>query len=183
MLIDLLNKRQSYRAIDKIEITDNIINELAIAASKAPSCYNKQPWNFVFVRNEDQLIKLRLGLSKGNEWAYNAPLFIAVYADKNADCIVANREYYLFDTGMSVMNLMLRAVEMDLVVHPIAGYDEHIFKNILGIKDKYNLITVVVVGKKADKIPEFFNDEMIAMENYPSPRKEFKEIMSIDKVE
>ncbi|MCK9330779.1 MAG: nitroreductase family protein [Candidatus Cloacimonetes bacterium] len=182
MLNDLFEKRRSYRAIEKIDITDDMIKELVVAASKAPSCYNNQPWRFVFVRDEEQLKKLHPALSKGNEWAYNGSLFIAVYADRKSDCLVAGREYFLFDTGMSVMNILLKAVEMDLVVHPIAGYDESKFKEILNIEDKYTLITVIVAGKKANQIPDSFTKEMIDMEKYPSPRKELNEIYSIDKV-
>lgn len=181
-LNDLLEKRRSYRALDKVEINEQMINELALAASKAPSCYNKQPWRYVFVKDTEMLNKLYSVYSKGNEWAQKGSLIVVVYANKKNDCIVDGREYYLFDTGMSVMNLMLKAVEMDLVVHPIAGFDEKLLKPMLNIKEENTVITLVVIGKKADKIPDDFSKDMIYLEENPSPRKELDDFISIDKV-
>ena len=50
-----ISKRRALRSFDDFEITDELIEKLAGAAKLAPSCFNKQPWNFVFIREKDNL--------------------------------------------------------------------------------------------------------------------------------
>jgi len=138
--------RRAYRVLAPIEITDEIINSLADAAKLAPSCYNKQPWNFIFVRDKDKLMEMREALSKGNEWIHDASMIIAVFSKKEDDCMVEGRNYYLFDTGLAVGQLLLKATEMGLVAHPIAGFSESKAKEILNIPDEMKCITLVNVG-------------------------------------
>ena len=144
-------KRRSYRALEEIEVTQVLIDDLAGAAQLAPSCFNKQPWRYVFVHKTDMLFRLQECLSPGNHWANAANLIIAVVSKKELDCSVEGRDYYLFDTGMATAILMLRATELGLVAHPIAGYDEGKAKDVLGIPDDLQLITLLVVGKRSKR--------------------------------
>jgi len=140
--------RRAYRALGPVEITEADVAELARAAQLAPSCFNKQPWRFVFVREPGQKEKMRAAMSKGNEWTFKASMYIAVCARKDDDCVIKDREYYLFDTGIAVGQMMLRATELGLVAHPIAGYSPAKVREALGIPEDYQVITVINVGKK-----------------------------------
>ena len=80
-----------------------------------------------------ELDEMRGALAKGNEWAQKASMIIAVHSKVEDDCLVAGREYFLFDTGMATALLILRAVELGLVAHPIAGFDEERVKEVLGL--------------------------------------------------
>jgi len=60
--------------------------------------------------------------------------------------------YYLFDTGMATAQLILRAVELGLVAHPIAGFDDEKVKEVLGLGGEETVITLIIVGKQADGI-------------------------------
>ena len=86
-------------------------------------------------------------MSKTNAWIQTASLIIAVFSRPEDDCRIRGREYYLFDTGMATAFILLRATELGLVAHPIAGYDEKQVKNILDIPEEMKLITLVVVRK------------------------------------
>ncbi len=130
-----------------MEIKEDLVRELATAASLSASCFNKQPWRFVFAFEPDVLEKLGQAMSQGNEWTRAASLIVAVCSRKDLDCVVKEREYYLFDTGMATAFLILRATEMGLVAHPIAGYDEKKAKDILGIPADLSLITLVNIGR------------------------------------
>ncbi len=146
-----IRKRRSYRALEETEITQRLIDHLAGAAQLAPSCFNKQPWRYVFVHETDTLFRLQECLSPGNHWANAANLIIAVVSKKELDCSVEGRDYYLFDTGMATGILMLRATELGLVAHPIAGYDEIKAKKVLDIPDELQLITLLIVGKQSKR--------------------------------
>jgi nitroreductase len=145
---EAIEARRAYRALGPVEITDADIAELARAAQLAPSCFNKQPWRFVFVREPGQMDKVRAAMSKGNEWTFKASMYAAVCARKDDDCIIKDRDYYLFDTGIAVGQLILRATELGLVAHPIAGYSPAKVREALGVPDDYQVITLINFGKK-----------------------------------
>lgn len=146
---DAIEARRAYRALGPVNISDELISELASAARLAPSCFNNQPWRFVFVRSPEALARVQSGLGKNNDWARRASLVIAAFAKRENDCLIKGREYYLFDLGMAVSALQLRATELGLVAHPIAGFDPDQVRSALAIPDGYNLITLINVGKKS----------------------------------
>ena len=108
-------------------------------------------------------------------------LLIAVYTHKNLDCIVKNRKYANFDTGLATAFLLLRATEMGLVAHPIAGFKNSKTKEILRIPEKMKLITILVVGKKSEKIDSDLNEKQQLMEKERPPRLEKEKFISIDR--
>jgi len=172
-------KRRAYRALGPVEITDDMIQQLATAAQLTASCFNNQPWRFVFARSPQALAKVRAGLNKGNEWAHRASVIIAAFARKEHDCLIKEREYYLFDLGMAVSALQLRATEMGLVAHPIAGYDPAAIRRALGIPDDCMVITLINVGKKSDDLSAL-TDWQASQEKERPPRLPLENIYSID---
>ena len=104
----------------------------------------------MFVYDKDMLMKLRDALSKGNEWAYDASMIIAVFSRQDLDCVIKERIYYLFDTGMATALLILRATELGLVAHPIAGFREKKVKEILEIPEAaYDIVFQDIVKVSA----------------------------------
>ncbi len=180
-LTDAIKKRRAYRSIEPIDITPESIHDLAEHAGLAPSCYNKQPWRFVFVYGREMLEHIFTALSQGNDWAKKAAMIVAVSSRKDLDCLVKNREYYLFDTGMATAFLMLRATELNLVCHPIAGYDEEKVKTILAVPDDFTVITLLIVGKKSDTISPLLSEKMAESETKRPPRLQFSDYCFVDK--
>jgi nitroreductase len=178
---EAIEKRRAYRSLDPVKITEDIIKDLAEKASLACSCFNKQPWNFVFVHDNNKLMEMREALSKGNEWAYNASMIIAVFSKEELDCLIKEREYFLLDTGMAVGMMILRATELGLVAHPIAGFDEDKAKRILNIPAEMQLITLIIVGKHSEEIKSELNENQAKVEDQRPPRKPFNEFAWIDK--
>jgi nitroreductase len=163
-LKEIINKRRAYRSLDTVEITKELVRDLAESAQLAPSCFNNQPWRFVFVYDKAMLKKLQPALSKGNEWVHFASLIIAVFSRKDFDCVTKEREYYLFDTGMATAFVILRATELGLVAHPIAGYSEEKVKEILGIPQEMRVITLVNVGRHSEDINPVLSEKQIEWE-------------------
>lgn len=174
-----IEKRRAYRSLEPAEIPDDIIKDLVHAASLAPSCYNKQPWRFVFVKTPEKLKELFTALPEGNAWATKASMIVAVYSKKDFDCVIDEREYYLFDTGLATALLIMRATELGLVAHPIAGYDPQKAKKIVGIPEEMNLITLVIFGKHSGQIDELLSDWQKEQEIKRPERKRFEELAKI----
>ena len=157
--------RRAYRSLEPVEITEELIYDLAECAQLTASCFNNQPWRYVFVYDPKVLKEMHEALSPGNEWANDASMIIVVFSKKEDDCVIRDREYYLFDTGMATGSLILRATELGLVAHPIAGYSPKKTREILGIPDDHNVITLVIVGKHSEKISPILSDKQAEAEN------------------
>lgn len=161
---DAIDQRRAYRSLERTAITGETLQALISAASLAPSCFNNQPWRYVFVHDASALSGLSGVFSAGNEWARNASMVIAVLCDRNDDCVIKGREYYLFDSGLSAAFLILRATEMGLVAHPIAGFDEAKAKAALAIPDNFRLITLIIVGKHSSSMDPVLSDKQVSAE-------------------
>jgi len=144
--------RRAYRSLEPMEITEDLIKDLARHAQLAPSCNNNQPWRFVFVYDPEKLKEMHAALSPGNEWIQAASMIIAVFSKKEDDCVIKDREYYQFDCGQATAFLVLRTTELGLVAHPIAGFSPKKTKEILGIPEEYQVITLIIVGKHSATI-------------------------------
>jgi nitroreductase len=173
---DAIESRRAYRSFERATSTEETARDLARHASLAPSCFNKQPWRYVFVYGHEMLGRLHGALAKGNEWAQAASMIVAVYSRKDLDCDVKGREYYLFDLGLSTAFLVLRATELGLVAHPIAGFDEGSVKEILGIGDEMKLITLVIVGVHSDAINDLLSEKQAEAEAERPERMPLEEL-------
>lgn len=179
-LMDAIKKRRATRSLKKINISDEDVKKLADAASLAPSCFNNQPWKFVFVRDENKLQELFDNLPKGNNWAHKASMIIGVFAKKDDDCAMGEREYFLFDTGFAVNNIMLRATELGYVAHPIAGFKPKPCAEAMNIPSDHVLITLVIVGPKADDFNSELSEDQLKAEKGRPPRKTINEFAFFD---
>lgn len=175
-----INKRRAYRSLESVKITDELIKDLAESAQLAPSCMNKQPWNFIFIHDREQLERIFTTLSSGNKWVEKASLIIGVFSKPENDCIIGERLYYLFDTGMATAFIILRATELDLVAHPIAGFKEEEAKKVLGIPEEMSLITLVNIGKHSKEINPVLSEPMKLGEKQRPPRKKLEKFVFLN---
>ena len=177
-----IEARRAYRSLDPVAITDDLIWDLAKCASLSASCFNNQPWRYVFVRDPEELARVFTGMTKGNQWTERASMFIAVFSKPDLDCIIKDREYNWFDTGMATALLILRATELGLVAHPIAGFREAEVKPMLGIPENMRLLTLVIVGKHTAAPNPVLSEKQLHDEVERPPRLPLERIAFIDRV-
>lgn len=180
---EAIETRRAYRSLVPVEITDDIIKELATAARLSASCFNNQPWRYVFVREPGALERMHEALSRGNAWATAASMIIAVVSRPDLDCQIKGRDYYLFDTGMATALLILRATELGLVAHPIAGYSPKKAREVLGIPEDMAVVTLVIVGKHAEEIGPLLSEEQAKVEVARPKRLKISEFTHMDRYE
>jgi len=159
-----IETRRAARSLDPVAITAELIRDLASNARLSPSCSNNQPWRFVFVFEPEKLEAMKPVFDEGNRWCHAASLIIAVFSRKEDDCLIRDREYHQFDTGMAAAFLILRATELGLVAHPIAGYSPKKTREVLGIPEEYQVITLVLVGKRSSTLNPFLSEKQIEAE-------------------
>jgi nitroreductase len=174
-LIPEIERRTSKRALSPEPIGEQTIERLVAAATSAASCYNNQPWRFIFVDAEPVLSLVKRHLSGGNYWAERAPLIVLAVTDAEWDCrLDEDRDYALFDTGMATGYLILQAVRDGLVAHPIAGFKAPELKVELGIAPEHILIACVVIGWPGDQAS--LTERHRKSETAPRSRKPVNEV-------
>ncbi len=147
-VIDAIHKRRALRKFDTRPVETEKLASLVEAMRLAPSCSNNQPWRVVVCRESGSLNKAKTALTKGNVYATRAPAIFVVSAKIDDDChgLSDGRDYYLFGCGLAVGEMMLRATELGLIAHPIAGFDPLVLKRVLEIPSEYIVITMVNIG-------------------------------------
>lgn len=178
---EAINERRSIRSFDPIDITDDLIKDLAECAQLTPSCLNKQPWKLIFVRNKDQLQKVFSSLTTQNSWAKRSSMIIAIAGKPKDDCRLDGRLYYMYDIGLATSMILLRATELGLVTHIMAGFNEKKAKKILEIPEDMRLIALIAVGKRSKEINPELSELMKLGEKQRPPRISFRRFAYLDK--
>lgn len=180
-VVEAIRARRARRALDTRPVEDEKLEALVEAVRLSASCFNNQPWRIVICKGEEALAAIKSTLSKGNVWATRAPVIMVVCAKPPEDCQLSDRrDYFLFSTGLSIGQLELRATELGLVAHPIAGYDPLKAKSILGIPEDYIVITYVNIGYLGTDDSLLSDKQKIAEKERPE-RKPVGENFFLDK--
>lgn len=149
-LLPEIAERKSPVIFDARKIETQKLDAVLEAARWAPSSFNHQPWRYLVIDEPTALKKVHKGLSRGNFWAHHAPVLLIVLSRPDLDDIVDGKTYYLYDTGLSVMSLVIEAVHQGLATHQMIGFDEAVIKKEFGIPDPWRVITVVAMGYAGD---------------------------------
>jgi nitroreductase len=144
---DAVRARRAKRVLSSRHIEDAEMMSLVEAARLSASCFNNQPWRMVFCRGGPALDSVKAALAKGNVWATRADTIIVVAAREPDDCQLSDRRnYYCFDCGLAVGQLLLRATELGIIAHPIAGYEPAKVRAALEIPEEFVIVTLVICG-------------------------------------
>jgi len=150
-IIDILNQRKASRAIATTALSDEMIDKLMRAAQLSASCFNNQPWRFLFLTDDSALEKGRKALSGGNSWAKTAPLLIVGFSKPDLDCQIKDgRNYHLFDLGMACQLILLQATELNLIARPMAGYSPQVIHDEFNIPTEWEIYVMIAVGYEGD---------------------------------
>ena len=178
---EAIKTRRAYRSLAPVEITEELIRDLAECASLSASCFNNQPWRYIFVYEAVVLERMREVLSRGNEWTFDASMIVVVLSKREYDCVIREREYYLFDVGMATSLMILRATELGLVAHPIAGYSPRKTREVLGIPEEMDVVTLVNVGRHADAVSPVLSEDQAAAETERPERLPLEDIAFLNR--
>lgn len=141
---ETIRKRCSLRAhMSDRPVEPDKINRILEAACLAPSARNSQPWRFIVVQGKEAVGALAQTAFLGPATAVgHAPVIIVVCARPGDDVTHDGKEYYLFDVGLAVENMLLAATDLSLVTHPMASFSEAEVRKQLHIPDDYRVIIV-----------------------------------------
>lgn len=151
-LLRALAGRRARRAFANTPVDDDALRLLWEAVSVAPSHGNTQPTRILVPSSPAQRNALVDALSDGNRsWASAASVLAVVAAIPAHDRPAANRdgstrELWSFHAGIALGNLLAQATELDLIAHPMAGFDEASVRAVFGAPDDLRILAVVAIG-------------------------------------
>jgi len=166
-LLNLLKSRRSIRRYRPDPVPDEMVEQLLEAGRWAPSASNRQPWEFIVVR--DEAIRQQVAQHAAFyfiKWAHvgEAPLLIVLCGNRR------NRFYRRFlheDVGLAGGQIMLQAKALGLGTCWIGALDRKAIAGILKIPDHLEIVGLLTVGFPAEDPP-------------PPPRKPLSEIVHYD---
>jgi nitroreductase len=170
--------RWSPRAFSPEPIPHATLMTLFEAARWAPSCFNDQPWYFLYASEESGLAKMRAILvEKNRQWASRAPVLALVCSHKFFKHNNQPNRWAAFDAGAAWMSLALQASKLGLYAHGMAGFDVEAAYSQLGVsREKFDIHAAVAIGRLGD--PKLLPEDMAVREG-PSPRKPLAEMVRV----
>ena len=160
-------ERTSVRKYTDQKVTDEQIDKLLKAAMAAPSAMNRQPWEFIVVRDPEMLEKL------GRSTPYSTPALrskctIVTLADANS----SGSNIYLHDLGAACENILLEAVHLGLgtvwmAITPSAEREQAV-RELLNIPENIVPFSMIAIGYPAGEVKpkDKFKPEKIHYEKY-----------------
>ena len=163
---DLIKTRRSCRTFTEQLLTEEQTVTLMRAALMSPSSHRTNGWQFVLVDDKEKLHALSACKESGSALVDGAPLAIVVCADPAAS------DVWIEDASIATLMIQLQAEELGLGScwvqvrrrHTIDGRSsDAVVREILGIPDSMEVLSIVAVGHKAiERKP--FNEEHLQWE-------------------
>lgn len=174
-----IENRWSPRAFTDEKITDEMLSLLFEAARWAPSSRNGQPWEYYYVRREnDKTFNEVLNILTGTnpDWAKNAQVLMITVMKKRFDYKNRPNGKALHDMGAASALMAVQAAEMGLQIHQMGGFDKQKAINYLNLDtEKYEPVTCIAVGfpGNANQLPA----DLKKSEQQPRTRKKQKDFV------
>ena len=175
--MDVIRKRCSLKAhISPRQIELEKLNLILEAGRLAPSARNNQPWQFIIVEDRKILDELVLAFSESNQVIIQAPVILVVCSRMIDDVVRDGKEYYLFDAGLAVENMVLTATDLGLVTHLMTAFDEAQVKKILHIPEDVRTVVATPLAYPTESTYDEAAQERLSMRT----RKDLKEMVHIN---
>jgi nitroreductase len=148
----LLLERWSPRAMSGEGLSQDELDTLFEAARWAPSCFNEQPWRFLYAHRDSPEWPLFFDLlvQANQAWAENAGVLITVVSKMTFSHNSRPNASHSLDAGAAWENLALQASSMGLVAHGMAGFDHDKARADLNIPEDYSVEVMIAVGRPGD---------------------------------
>ncbi len=138
---DCIVGRRSIRSFTREEIPKGCIRKILEAARWAPSANNRQPWQFIIIRDPGTLSQIASHARYGR-FISDAAAAVAVVTDPST-------KWHQIDGSTAVQNMALEAWDLGIGTCWIGSLERDQVKDILNIPGDLHLLTVLPFGYPA----------------------------------
>lgn len=167
--------RWSPRSFLPQAVPKHTLMRLFEAARWSPSCYNEQPWRFVWAQDDAQHAAIARLLFAGNRsWAEHAPVLGIVFAKRTFTHNGKPNRFAGFDAGAASLALTLQAQDLDLGVRFLGGFEPAPSYATCGVDgNEFEAMAAFALGKRgpAERLPSDLRGK-----EQPSQRRPLQEI-------
>ena len=162
-LQEAILKRRSIRNFIDYYVSNEEIKEIIEAARWAPSWANTQTWEFVIIREKNLIKEVTATYSENNpatKCSNAASVLIVACAKRGVAGYKQGikrtkfSEWFMFDLGMAVQNISLKAHELGLGSVVVGLLDHDACRKLIELPEDYEVVVVVPIGKPATEVKE-----------------------------
>ena len=147
--LQTMNQRASLKShISSRAIEPKKIRRILEAGQVAPSAGNRQAWYFIVVNDKktvEKLVDEAFNLAV-NAAAREAPVILVALSNPSDGAVIGGQEYYLFDIGLAVENMILAATDLGLVTHLMTNLNEEALKKVLGVPNEVRFVIATPIA-------------------------------------
>ena len=168
----LIAERWSPRAFASDGVTDEELGSLFEAARWASSCFNEQPWVYVWARRgTSSFAELLSALVEPNQvWAQHAAVLVFGVARTTFRQNGKDNGWAQYDLGQASAQLVLQGTSMGLVAHQMAGFRADVAREVLGLGDGEQPMVAIALGRPTDDLSAL-GDTLAERERGPRVRQ------------
>jgi nitroreductase len=145
---EAIRSRRNVREFADRPIADDHLDEIIESGRRAPSSQNWQPWDFILVRQREQLSQLS-HVWRGAGHVAHAAAAIALIAPVPADDPHRNRLQY--DLGQVTMSIMIAAASLGIGSGHAGVGDQDLARRLLGFPEDKFCAYLISLGYPADR--------------------------------
>ena len=155
-LKEAIETRRSVRKYTDYRVTDSELRELLEAARRAPSWSNTQVWEFIVIRKPETIAALSeifIGKNPALKCSLSSSALIVACAKMNVSgCLNQQQltgfsEWFMFDLGMAMQNMSLRAHDLGLGTVVVGFIDHKKCDILMEVPEGYRAVAIMPVGK------------------------------------
>ena len=147
---DTIKKRASIRRYKARAIPEEELKTILDSARLAQSAGNRQPWEFVVVRDRGAL-KALVRMAGFQVFVGKAAAVVVCIADPNAGGGVGSLSSFLVDSAIATENMALTAWELGIGSCWIGAYSEIEVRKLLGVPNRLRIVSLLTLGYPDEK--------------------------------
>ncbi|MCK4687647.1 MAG: nitroreductase family protein [Candidatus Lokiarchaeota archaeon] len=146
--LNFIKNRRTIRNFQEKSISEKEIGMILEAGRWAPSASNRQPWEFIVIKNKE-ILKVISKLARYGKFIEQSPVAIAIVGKKKV-----SSKWYLQDTSLVSMNMILMAWSLNIGTCWIGNLNREKAKEILKVSKDDFLLTILPFGYIKGEIPQ-----------------------------
>jgi nitroreductase len=145
---EAIRSRRNVRSFEDRPIADDHLDEILESGRRSPSSQNWQPWDFILVRQRDQLLQLSHVWRGAGHVAHSAAT-IALIAPLAKE--ERQRDRLQYDLGQATMSMMLAAASLGIGSSHSGVGDQDMARSLLDFPDDKFCAYLISLGYPADR--------------------------------